>query len=192
MERDVSVREVMDREFLGASESDGLREAAELMLVEDADSVVVLRGSDPVGVVTERDALETFVRTDGDSATVADAMTEDVPTVAPEMTIAEAADEMSAQSTQRVLVSGESEPLGVLTEHDLMTASPFSPTADSPTAVGGGRAVAGVSAGRGQSATERRGEGRFADQSLCEACGSLARDLSPFNGQLLCSDCRDI
>jgi len=129
MERDVSVREVMDREFLGASESDGLREAAELMLVEDADSVVVLRGSDPVGVVTER---------------------------------------------------------------DLMTASPFSPTADGPTAVEGGRAVAGVSAGRGQSATERRGEGRFADQSLCEACGSLARDLSPFNGQLLCSDCRDI
>jgi len=192
MERDVSVQEVMDREFLGASESDGLQETTELMLVEDVDSVVVLRGSDPVGVVTERDALETFVRADGDSATVADAMTEGVPTVVPEMTIAEAADEMSAQSTQRVLVSDGSECLGVLTEHDLMTASPFARTANGPTAVEGGRAVAGVSAGRGESTADPRGEGRLTDQSLCEACGSLARDLSLFNGQLLCSDCRDI
>ena len=192
MKRDVSVQEVMNREFLGASESDELRETAELMLVEDVDSIVVLRGSDPVGVVTERDALETFVRADGDSATVADAMTEDVLTVAPDITIAEAAGEMSAQSTQRVLVSNGSEPLGVLTEHDVMTASPFSRTASGPTAVGEERAVAGVSAGRGESTTERRGEGRFANQSLCEACGSLARDLSLFNGQLLCSDCRDI
>ncbi|MFC7195331.1 CBS domain-containing protein [Halosimplex aquaticum] len=65
MERDVSVQEVMDREFVGVSESDGLRETAELMLAEEADSAVVLHGSEPVGVVTERDALEAFVRAEG-------------------------------------------------------------------------------------------------------------------------------
>ncbi|WP_123534280.1 CBS domain-containing protein [Halosimplex salinum] len=192
MERDVSVQEVMDREFVGVSESDDLRETAELMLDEAVDSVVVLRGSDPVGVVTERDALETFVRSDGDAPRVQDAMTESVPTVSPETTIAEAADEMSANSTQRVLISEGAEPLGVLSEHDLMTASPFAQTANGPDVPGGERQVAGVSAGRGEAAAEPGGEGRFTDQSLCEACGSLARDLSPFNGQLLCADCRDI
>lgn len=191
MERDVSVQEVMDREFVGVSESDGLRETAELMLDEEVDSAVVLRGSEPVGVVTERDALEAFVGAEGEPADVTEAMTDSVPTVAPGMTIAEAADEMSAASTQRVLVSDGSELLGVLSEHDLMTASPFAPTANGPTADGRERAVAGVSAGRGEAA-ESGGEGRFTDQSLCEACGSLARDLSPFNGQLLCTDCRDI
>ncbi|WP_436924487.1 CBS domain-containing protein [Halosimplex amylolyticum] len=192
MERDVSVQEVMDREFVGVSESDDLRETAELMLDEEADSAVVMRGADPVGVVTERDALEAFVRAEGESADVSEAMTDSIPTVAPGMTIAEAADEMSALSTQRVLVSDGSELLGVLSEHDLMTASPFAPTADGPTSGGRERAVAGVSAGRGAAATEPGGEGRFTDQSLCEACGSLSRDLSPFNGQLLCADCRDI
>ncbi|MFC7195330.1 CBS domain-containing protein [Halosimplex aquaticum] len=119
-------------------------------------------------------------------------MTDSVPTVTPDTTIAEAADEMSAQSTQRVLVSDGSELFGVLSEHDLMTASPFAPTANGPAAEAGERAVAGVSAGRGAGVTESGENERFTDQSVCEACGSLSRGLSPFNGQLLCADCRDI
>ncbi|WP_459194032.1 CBS domain-containing protein [Halosimplex sp. J119] len=192
MERDVSVQEVMDREFVGVSESDDLRETAALLLEEEVDSAVVLRGSEPIGVVTERDALEAFVGAEGERPDVSDAMTDAVPTVAPGMTIGEAADEMSALATQHVLVSDGSDLLGVLSEHDLMSASPFAPTANGPTADTRDRAVAGVSAGRGEAATEAGGEGRFTDQSLCEACGALSRDLSPFNGQLLCSDCRDI
>lgn len=192
MKRDVSVQEVMDREYVGVSESDNLRDTAELMLTEGVDSAVVLRGSEPVGVVTERDALETFVMHSGESADVAEAMTEAVPTVTPEVTIAEAADQMSAMDTQRVIVSGGDEPRGVLSEHDLMTASPFARTADGPELDTNQQSVAGVSAGRAGADDEAGAEGRFADQSLCEACGSLSRDLSPFNGQLLCPDCRDI
>jgi len=192
MERDMSVQEVMDREYVGVSESDDLRETAELMLSEEVDSVVVLRGSDPVGVVTERDALEAIVRADDDSPDVADAMTEAIPKVEPEVTIGEAADEMSARATRRVLVSDGSEPLGVLSEHDLMSASPFAQTANGPTTDTRDQPVAGVTAGRGEVENQSGAEGRFADQSLCEACGSLSRDLSPFNGQLLCPDCRDI
>lgn len=192
MERDMSVQEVMDREYVGVSESDDLRETAELMLSEEAESVVVLRGSDPVGVVTERDALKAIVRADEGSPDVKDAMTEAIPKVEPEVTIGEAADEMSARATRRVLVSDGSEPLGVLSEHDLMSASPFAQTANGPTTDTRDQPVAGVTAGRGEAENQSGAEGRFADQSLCEACGSLSRDLSPFNGQLLCPDCRDI
>lgn len=189
MERDVTVREVMDREFVGASESDELTETAELMLDSEVDSVVVLRGSEPVGVLTERDALAAFVEGDAEGASVADAMTESVPTVSPDLTIAEAADEMSAMSTRRLLVSAGDEPLGVLTGEDLMTTSPFAPTGDARATE---RPVAGVTAGRGESAPDSERRGDFEEQSVCEACGSLARDLTPFNGQLLCGDCRDI
>lgn len=197
MESDASVREVMDREFVGVSEADDLEETAELMLEEGTDSAVVLRGSDPVGVVTERDALAAFVDAGADSPSVSEAMTDALPTVSPEMTIAEAADELSAGSTQRVLVSDGDEPLGVLTERDLLTASPLARTADGAAMAGRERAVAGVTEGRGEpdpesAGTRRTSESRFEDQSLCEACGSLSRELSPFNGQLLCPDCRDI
>jgi CBS domain-containing protein len=196
MKPDASVREVMDREFVGVSEGDDLRETAELMLAEGVDSAVVLRGADPVGVVTERDALAALVEADAETPTAAEAMTDAVPTVSPEMTVAEAAAELSAGSTQRALVSEGGEPLGMLTERDLLTASSFARTAADPAAAGGERAVAGVTAGRGESevepTAERGGESRFEDQSLCEACGSLSRELSTFNGQLLCPDCRDI
>jgi formylmethanofuran dehydrogenase subunit E len=30
------------------------------------------------------------------------------------------------------------------------------------------------------------------DQSICQECGALARDLSEVDGQLLCADCRDV
>jgi CBS domain-containing protein len=198
MERNVTVQEVMDREYVGVSESDGLHDAVELMLAEGTESVVVLRGSDPVGVVTERDALAAFVERDAAHGTTVDeAMTDEVPTVSPDATIGEVADRMSTEATKHVLVSAGDEPLGVLSEHDLITTSPFAP------AVGAGdgsgmetteamdeRTVAGVSAGRGEAAGEPARE--YEDQSICEACGSLSRELSPFNGQLLCPDCRDI
>ena len=187
----------MDREFVGVSEGDDIKETAELMLSEGVDSAVVLRGSEPVGVVTERDALAAFVDGDGDPTSVSDAMTDTLATISPETTIAEAADELSTASTQRVLVSDGSEPLGVLTEQDLLSASPFARSADPVATADGERTVAGVTEGRGGSDAEptepRRGDGsRFEDQSLCEACGSLSRELAPFNGQLLCPDCRDI
>jgi hypothetical protein len=167
------------------------------MLEEGAESAVVLRGTDPVGVVTERDALAAFVGADGDPPKVSEAMNDALPTVSPEMTIGEAADALSAGSTQRVLVSDGDEPLGVLTEQDLLTASPFAPTASGPAMAERERAVAGVTEGRGDPDTEpadtrRNSESRFEDQSLCEACGALSRELSTFNGQLLCPDCRDI
>jgi len=194
MERDVSVQEVMDREFVGVSESDDFTETVRLMLEAEVESVVVLRGSDPVGVVTERDALTAMV--DDLAETAADAMTETVPTVSPDHTIAEAADEMSAAATKRVLVADGDETVGVVSEHDLITTSPFAPavgtdhTASSPE-LSDRQPVAAGTSGPGDLGEGGR-EAEYEDQSICEACGSLARDLRGFNGQLLCADCRDI
>jgi len=204
MERDVTVREVMDREFVGVTESDGFVETVELMLAEEVENVVVLRGSEPVGVLTERDALSALVD-ESDPETAADAMTESVPTVSPDHTIAEAADAMSAAATKRVLVSDGAAMVGVLSEHDLITTSPFAPAvgtdrmadsdaelmADRTAETTRQRAVAEAGDGPGEMGEGTR-EREYEDQSICEACGALSRDLRAFNGQLLCADCRDI
>lgn len=195
MNEDVSVSDVMDREYVGVSESDSLVETAELLLREDTDTAVVLRGSEPVGVLTCRDVLGLLVDgPDPEEATVADAMTESVPTVSPEVGLSSAADKMSTESARRLVVtrgSGE-EPVGILTEHDVLATHPFgrdrsvSPVEDgAETVEAEARPIADVES----NGTQAQG---FQDQSICEGCSTLTSDLTSFNGQLLCGDCRDM
>ena len=57
MDAEMTIRDVMSREFVGVSESDPLDATIDLMLEEKADCVVVLRGDEPVGMMTERNVL---------------------------------------------------------------------------------------------------------------------------------------
>ena len=204
MDGDVPVREVMDGEYVGVSESDTVRETAKLLLSEGVESVVVLRGSDPVGLVTRGDALSAFVSGEGD-ARVAEAMRSTVPTVSPGATLGEAADELASLDTGHLVVTDGSQPVGVLTERDLVATSPFAPGRESTgpvTATVGRSDDPDVEYGEQMDdqydeddeefGGSRPPDRQFEDQSICEGCGSLARDLSTFNGQLLCVDCRDI
>ena len=188
MNTEVSVREVIDREYVGVSESDDLVETVEVLLRENADTAVVLRGSEPVGVVTERDVLALLVEgPDPEEATVADAMTESIPTIDPEVTLDTAADTMSARSARRLVVTNGGEPLGVITEHDLLATRTHAP------AEGVEEAPVGSSAGTAMAIeSETEADDTFEDQGICEVCGTLTRDLTAFNGQLLCSDCLDM
>ena len=190
MKTEVSVREVMDREYVGATESDSLVDTVELLLREDAETAVVLRGSEPVGVLTERDVLALVVDgPDPETATVGDAMTESIPTVSPETSLDEAADMMSTRSARRLVVTSGGEPLGLITEHDLLTTRTRNPDADAE-----GPAVATVESGGTALAAETETEAAdsFDDQGICEVCGTFTRSLASFNGQLLCADCRDM
>lgn len=196
MNRDVTVQEVMDREFVAANESDNAFETVELMLREEAEPAVVLRGSEPVGVLSDRDVLELIVDGDDDptTATVGDAMTDSVPTVTPEYTLAEARDRMAARSTSWLVVSSGGSPDGLVTEHDVLSSSTIGTEIDA--ADGSGEAESHLVDASTSTATTDVGAaesgGGFEDQGICEKCGSLTRDLSAFNGQLLCGDCRDI
>jgi CBS domain-containing protein len=191
MKTEVPVREVMDREYVGATESDDLVDTVELLLREDAETAVVLRGSEPVGVLTERDVLAILVEGPApETATVGDAMTESIPTVSPETSLDAAADMMSAQSARRLVVTNGGEPLGLLTEHDLLTTRTHNPDADieeqAASAVGSGAGTALAAE------TETEATDSFEDQGICEVCGTFNRELTSFNGQLLCADCRDM
>jgi CBS domain-containing protein len=188
MESELTVREIMDREYVGVTESDALVETVELLLTEDKETAVVLHGSEHVGVVTERDILSTLVEGPAPSeATVGDVMSEHVPTVDPETTVSAAADQLSTQSARRLVVTSGSEPEGVITEEDLLAGRNYS--IEQETAATGPAEVVEEVGGAGTATTPPAEEG-FEDQGICEVCGTLTRDLSSFNGQLLCADCR--
>jgi len=184
MKEPVSVREVMNREFIGASESDGLLETTELLIRENEPSAVVLRGNDPIGVLGTQDVLASFVsEANPDSATVGDAMTESVPSLPPDAGLPEARDRMAAWDTEWALVVEEGEPLGTLTGTDILSTARLESEATEQVADRERVATAGRNGATNDS---------FEEQGICSACGTLTRNLASFNGQLLCPDCRDV
>ena len=192
MESELTVREIMDREYVGVTESDELVETVELLLAEDKETAVVLHGSEHVGVVTERNILSTLVDgPDPAEATVGDVMSEHVPTVSPETTVSAAADQLSTQSVRRLVVTNGSEPEGVLTQNDLLAGRTY-PTDQETTSAASGEVLAEETIGGAGTATTPPAEEGFEDQGICEVCGTLTRDLTSFNGQLLCADCREM
>jgi CBS domain-containing protein len=183
MESELTVREIMDREYVGVTQSDDLVETVELLLAEDKETAVVLRGSEHVGVVTERDVLAALANgPDPTTATVGEVMSDHVPTVTPETTISSAADQLSTQQSRRLVVTDGAEPKGIVTQEDLLAGRNYAIEQESDNA-----AVVHAD-GTATTATEDD----FENQGICEVCGTLTRGLASFNGQLRCPDCREV
>ncbi|MUW15733.1 CBS domain-containing protein, partial [Halorubrum sp. CBA1125] len=98
MRTDTTVRDVMHREFLGVSEADPLADAARLLVDEQTDCLVVVRGGEPVGQLGCRDALDALLD-DGvdDDRTVGSVMGDPLPTVAPDDALAAVEERLVAE-----------------------------------------------------------------------------------------------
>ena len=183
------IRDVMTREYVGVSESDSVLGAVRLMRDERAGSVVVLRGQEPVGILTEWDVLGVVAdEMNPEGTPVSEVMSKPVLTMSGDRSLADAAGTMSNEGIRRLLVvDGADEVAGVLTERDIITASASLGTV--PTTDSGMRSaelLAETAANGTGQATE------YSSQSICEGCGSLSRNLTDFNGQLICADCLDV
>lgn len=178
MDETVTVRDVLDRQFVGVAEGDPVSGAAALMREEDSASAVVLRGGEPVGVVRAADVVALV----GDGAapsetTVEEIMVEPRPTVRATDRLGEARAAVAGSETRRAVVLDDEGVVGVLSPADLLIAGARrEPPGDDPA-----------------SATEAvPGNDDYATQGVCEICGALASDLIDRNGQLVCADCRDL
>lgn len=190
MNEPVSVREVMNREYVGVNESDDLHETTELLIREDESTGLVLRGNDAIGILTETDILAYLVSEGApETATVGDAMTESVPSISPDARLPEARDRMAAWSSEWVLVVEDGEPQGTLTSHDILTTARLESEITTRVDDEGQLATTGEAATADGTTTA---EDNFEEQGICSACGTLTRTLASVNGQLLCGDCRDV
>ncbi|QKG93636.1 CBS domain-containing protein [Halorubrum salinarum] len=131
MRTDTTVRDVMHREFLGVSESDSLSEAAALLVDEETNCLVVVRGGEPVGRLESRDALDALLDattggSDGGPApadlTVGDVMGPPLPAVAPDDSLAAVEERLVAEGADRVVAVADGEAVGVVTDGDALAA----------------------------------------------------------------------
>lgn len=194
MEAAVPVREIMTREFVAASETDTVGDAVDLMLTEGAAGAVVLRGTEPVGMLTADDALVLLSGEDESTdAEVRTAMSATVPSVDPDAPVADAAGEMADAGVGALLVRDGNEVLGVVSEGDVVRATAALADRTSPTEpVEPADAETMAAAADVAGPTGETTEGEYSSQSVCEVCGSLTPDLRNFNGQLICGDCREV
>lgn len=194
MESELSVKEVLTTEYVGVSESDTVRGAVRLMRTERAACVLVVRGSEAVGIMTEWDVLGLIAEgLDPDETTVGDVMSAPVLSIDPDRSLADAADLMARENIRNLVVRRGDDLLGVLTQRDVIAAAGSfrATTARSPpedARVAGNAAESELAPNGG----EEFPADEYTTQGVCEACGSLADSLWESNGQLLCSDCRSV
>ncbi|RLM68743.1 cyclic nucleotide-binding/CBS domain-containing protein [Halorubrum sp. Atlit-26R] len=131
MRTDTTVRDVMHREFLGVSESDSLPEAAALLVDEETNCLVVVRGGEPVGRLESRDALDALLDATGDGSddgpdpadlTVGDVMGPPLPAVAPDDSLAAVEERLVSEGADRVVAVDDGEAVGVVTDGDALAA----------------------------------------------------------------------
>ena len=209
MRDDVTLRNAMTPDFVGVSESDTVSETAELLATEDAAGAVVLRGEEPVGQLSATVLLRALSNgTDPTSTPVSEVMEDTPPVLPPDARVGDAALALSEEHGWHVLVSGsEGEGVaGTVDARDVLTAGLVSPEDGTRDAESVAETDAGIEAGTGTGAETggaRSGLGdrdteadaavdAFTEQSICEGCGALARDVRHVDGRALCSNCRTV
>lgn len=184
MDEPVTVRDVMNRSYVGVSEADSVAGAAELMRQEGVHSAVVLRGSDPVGVLDEDPLIDIVADRRDPTETTAEEVMRPAVSVDADQRLDQAIAAMATDGLRYLLVEEDGEVVASVSEHDIVTAYSVlggrAERAEAPVAVPGADSV--------DLATEFDEE-VYSTQGVCESCGALTRELTGHNGQLLCSDC---
>jgi CBS domain-containing protein len=116
----VQVAEVMNRTNLIESSRATLRDAASRMWKQQTGSLVITEGADILGIITERDIMKAVARGDDlDATPVSAVMTRSVLTVAPDTSVAQAAQHMATRWIRHLPVVRDGELVGMLSQRDL-------------------------------------------------------------------------
>lgn len=120
------VSEVMTEDVLTVDVEGTVRDATRLMLEFEVGSVVVTRGGDPTGIVTETDVLAATYETGRtlDTIPIESAMTHPLVTADPDATVRAAVERMREAGVKKLPVVAGIELVGILTNSDVVDAHP--------------------------------------------------------------------
>jgi predicted transcriptional regulator len=116
----VKVSEIMTEAAVTDRADDTLAEAARKMWEQQTGSLLVMDGDELLGIITERDVLKAVATGRPLEGTrVSDAMTKDVVTVPPAMTLREAAAVMADKWIRHLPVVEQGNVVGIISQRDL-------------------------------------------------------------------------
>lgn len=116
-----SIHEVMTERLITLPADASIVDAGKAMRENDIGDVVVMQGDRFTGLVTDRDIAVRAVAEgrDPSNTQLRDVATEDVRTLSPESTVAEAVDIMREAAVRRIPVLDGDRPIGIVSIGDL-------------------------------------------------------------------------
>jgi CBS domain-containing protein len=116
----MQVAEIMSRAGVTESPADSLRDAAGRMWKHQTGSLLVMEGTELLGIVTERDLMKAVARgADLDATPVSAVMTRQVLTVTPDTSLHDAARHMATRWIRHLPVVVDGEVVGMVSQRDL-------------------------------------------------------------------------
>ncbi len=121
----LTVKDIMNKKVLTIEPDKKLRDAARIMNENDVGSLIVVKGGEVVGIITERDVVRaTAEGLNPDETKVSDLMTTEVFTVLPETSVLKAIEMMRAHGIRHLpVVDGEGRLVGIVSLRDLAHAA---------------------------------------------------------------------
>lgn len=118
------VSDFMTKKVVTVSPEASVLDASHLMADKNIGSVVVVEGTVPIGIITERDVIASVVskHLSPDKTFVKDVMSKPLVTCTPECNIDEAATLMQAHKIKHLPVVKGGALVGIFTTYDLMVA----------------------------------------------------------------------
>jgi CBS domain-containing protein len=121
------VSEIMVRKVITAKPETNLTDVAKLMHKNRVGSIVIVKNSRPVGILTESDFIKLVARgTDMKNAAAEDFMHRDVVTCEPAVTVVDALMIMRSERLRHLPVVKREKLVGIISIRDLIAATQFS------------------------------------------------------------------
>ena len=118
-----TVRDLLKGDPVTVEASATVEEAAKLMDQNDIGDVLVVENGEVQGIVTDRDiVVRVIAKGNGADASVREAATTDVETIASDTSIDEAVQKMEQANVRRLPVVDDGKPVGVISLGDLAEA----------------------------------------------------------------------
>jgi CBS domain-containing protein len=123
---EVTVKDAMTKGVLTVKPDTGIKETAKKMNKTDIDSLVVMKGSEVVGIITVGDIVKKAVAEGKDfsNLTVADVMSQPIRTIEPDQSVSEASRIMRDLKIKHLPVVRNGKLVGIIAESDIIRMDP--------------------------------------------------------------------
>ncbi len=172
----VLVGDVMTKNLVTLSENSSARDVATAMSSNGVGSVIVVRDSHPVGIITERDLVERVLSKGLNPGTTLakNIMSYPLSVIDSKADVMEATRKMAKLRVRRLVVVDKGEMAGIITSRDILSATPE-------------LVEVLTEATRNRLLPSRKGE---LLAGFCDSCDQWSDSLKEVNGQFICEECR--